>query len=720
MNHGFSFGEFELDVGRRLLLKRGEAVGLKPKAFDLLLTLVENRDQTLTKNELLDKVWEDQFVEENNLTVHIAALRKALGETKNENRFIVTVPGKGYRFVAPLNAPADREIVVESHKFERIIVEEEIEEHSGAEDRKLLLPKRYGRVLSFALVGVLLAAAVGVWSYTSRDRAGEEADPRPRDIQPQTIKTRIFPTAGGIPQRVAISPDGRSVAYVQRYKGQDAIWIGDLETNNSIQVTEASDRLHEYMTYGPDGKNIYFTGRDDRNRLWTLMRVSVFGGAVTELIRSVDSAVTFAPDGRHMAFVRHDGSVVTAEAETGASERVLTRIEKPRRLTGFVPSWSPDGSSIAVSTSDETGKGCEVVSVNVSDGSLSEIGHNVCRGGASLAWLPDASSLVLTSSPPDGSNVQIWLVSAANGERRPITSDTSNYQGYSLSVSAGNRVAALQARADPKIFLAETGDAANSRQVLEGSRSRSEGMLGVCFAPDGKIVYIARTGDSRAVWEMNPDGTDQRQLTPLDTGSLDQQVSVTSDNRYLVFESRRSGQDEVWRADRDGLRLVQLTSGGSNGSPAVTTDGKWVIYASRREGGTTLWRVPIEGGDAMRLTAEPGNFPAVSPDGKLLAYSAGQRISIMQVEGGPVISTLEAPSNAVLYNRLRWSPDGRAIVYKDLVQGLWRHELGKEKPAPVAGLEDLRIFHFAFAADGKLVYSGGVPMREIVILDAVQ
>ena len=72
VNNRFSFGEFELDADRRLLLKRGEAVNLNPKTFDLLLTLVQNHGNVLSKNELLDRVWENQFVEENNLTVHIA------------------------------------------------------------------------------------------------------------------------------------------------------------------------------------------------------------------------------------------------------------------------------------------------------------------------------------------------------------------------------------------------------------------------------------------------------------------------------------------------------------------------------------------------------------------------------------------------------------------------------------------------------------------------
>lgn len=96
----YSFGEFELDGSRHLLLKNGGPVSLNSKTLELLITLVENRGRVLSKNELLDIVWKDQFVEENNLSVHISALRKIFGETKDSNRYIVTIPGSGYKFVA--------------------------------------------------------------------------------------------------------------------------------------------------------------------------------------------------------------------------------------------------------------------------------------------------------------------------------------------------------------------------------------------------------------------------------------------------------------------------------------------------------------------------------------------------------------------------------------------------------------------------------------------
>ena len=100
--HLFSFGPFRIDAVKRLLLRDGKTVGLTPKAFDTLLVLVQNRERVLEKDELMDLLWPDSHVEEANLALNISVLRKALDERPSEHRYIVTIPGKGYRFVAPV------------------------------------------------------------------------------------------------------------------------------------------------------------------------------------------------------------------------------------------------------------------------------------------------------------------------------------------------------------------------------------------------------------------------------------------------------------------------------------------------------------------------------------------------------------------------------------------------------------------------------------------
>ncbi len=94
------FADFEIDRGRRHLLKDGRNLSLNAKAFDLLVFLTDNPGRIVSKDEILNSIWKDQFVEESNLSVQISAIRKVLGDSASDPRFLATIPGKGYQFVA--------------------------------------------------------------------------------------------------------------------------------------------------------------------------------------------------------------------------------------------------------------------------------------------------------------------------------------------------------------------------------------------------------------------------------------------------------------------------------------------------------------------------------------------------------------------------------------------------------------------------------------------
>ena len=100
VKHTYEFGPFRLDATERVLLRSGRLVPLTPKVFDLLLALVENAGRILGKEDLMNRVWADSFVEEGNLTVTISNLRRTLGGYRNGHSYIETVPRRGYRFVA--------------------------------------------------------------------------------------------------------------------------------------------------------------------------------------------------------------------------------------------------------------------------------------------------------------------------------------------------------------------------------------------------------------------------------------------------------------------------------------------------------------------------------------------------------------------------------------------------------------------------------------------
>src|SRR5256714_12782595 len=121
--HFYDFGAYRVDRSERLLLRGDEVVPLTPKAFEMLLVLLESSGHVLTKEELMKRVWPDTIVEEANLSHNIYKLREALGEGRNGEKFIETVPRRGYRFVAKVTQVEDHgaDLIVEEHSRARIV-----------------------------------------------------------------------------------------------------------------------------------------------------------------------------------------------------------------------------------------------------------------------------------------------------------------------------------------------------------------------------------------------------------------------------------------------------------------------------------------------------------------------------------------------------------------------------------------------------------------------
>ncbi|MGH9967743.1 MAG: winged helix-turn-helix domain-containing protein [Pyrinomonadaceae bacterium] len=125
----YEFGPFHLDPVKRLLSRDGESLPLTQKAFDTLLVLVQNSERVVDKDQLMRVVWPDTIVEENNLTQSISALRKALGESRKDHKYIVTIQGRGYRFVAGVREVYDEntDLILVGHTRASILIEEEAE-----------------------------------------------------------------------------------------------------------------------------------------------------------------------------------------------------------------------------------------------------------------------------------------------------------------------------------------------------------------------------------------------------------------------------------------------------------------------------------------------------------------------------------------------------------------------------------------------------------------
>src|SRR5271168_2337912 len=163
VKHLLEFGPFRVDPEQRLLLRDRQPIPLSPKAFDLLLALAQRGGQVVLKDDLMKMLWPDTFVEESNLGQHVFQIRKALGERAQDSAYIVTVPGRGYRFAQKVREVAQEEpenheqknkseeqIVVASRSLARVVIEEQ-----RKKDLRLWL----------AVGGVLAAVLVAVGVY---------------------------------------------------------------------------------------------------------------------------------------------------------------------------------------------------------------------------------------------------------------------------------------------------------------------------------------------------------------------------------------------------------------------------------------------------------------------------------------------------------------------------------------------------------------------------
>ncbi|HKP13910.1 MAG TPA: transcriptional regulator, partial [Blastocatellia bacterium] len=121
----YEFGPYRVDAADRLLLKEGKVVPLPPKVFDILLTFVERSGRVLDKDELMQEVWPDTFVEEGNLARNVSTLRRALGESEDGRQYIETIPRRGYRFVAKVKGLSDGTLIV--HERSSLTIEQEEE-----------------------------------------------------------------------------------------------------------------------------------------------------------------------------------------------------------------------------------------------------------------------------------------------------------------------------------------------------------------------------------------------------------------------------------------------------------------------------------------------------------------------------------------------------------------------------------------------------------------
>src|SRR5215471_4515451 len=238
----YRFEDFELDAHKRLLLRNGQPVALPSKALDLLLTLIESQGRALTKQEIMESLWSDQIVEDANLTVTMSHLRKALGEKASDHRFIVTIPGHGYRFVGELKPR--QALILEQLTVSEIVIDE-AEPDNPAAPAALAQTKSVGRsdsltqrtvaagvrkhsrlyLLIAPAILICLALAVGYFLLRSRKA----------DAPFQKIRLTRLTNSGRV-AAAAISLDHKLIAYVLGEADGNSLWVQQVGTASNIRI----------------------------------------------------------------------------------------------------------------------------------------------------------------------------------------------------------------------------------------------------------------------------------------------------------------------------------------------------------------------------------------------------------------------------------------------------------------------------------------------------
>lgn len=695
--HNFAFGEFILDVGEKVLFRDSKPVSLTPKAFQLLLVLVQNHGHLIEKSELLNQVWPGSFVEEGNLTFTIGMLRKALGDSSQAPHLIETVPRRGYRFICEVS---------EMIETPTAIVQTPLVRAPALRISKLVFVG-FCIVMVGALAGATWLARINLASVGN----GLTVLERP-------FHSEKFPSAGK-KVSAAISPDGRLTAYVDETDGKLSVWLRDLETLQNVLLIPPANELYFGVIFSHDGQTIYFVRKSrsstERNST-SIYRVSILGGVPEKVVTFAEGWISLSPDDRRISFVRcpygDDDYCSLLIADTdGQNERTLITLKRPFRISDN--QFSPDGTSIAVASgvSENGGKDFHLTLVDVQTGTQTAIPNADFFNINSLQWLPDGRSFLVAAMERLDGQSKLWQVSGSTGEVRDLTKDAASYMSISLNRDA-SRMISTQFSNNFQLYFSSH----DSTKILTGARE-------AVFASDGKLIYSTDAGD---IWTMNHDGSNQRQLT----SNVHKDFSPCSspDGRFIYFTSSRSGSNQVWRMNSDGSEQIAVTKTEGGYPVFVSPDGRWVFFESGLH--QTLWKVSTDTFEEVRIADEKVYRPAFSADGKYAAFfvrQAGKEertaIAVINVADQHTIKTIELADPQSTPIMISWSGGSRVFTYvtrNDQGNSLWSQDIENGPPGFISNLGDKNVESYALAADGSYVYTMGEWLHDAILIDGLK
>ena len=671
------------------MLTCGEkAVPLTPRAFDVLLLLVQNAGSLVEKDVLLQNVWNDACVEEGNLAKHVSLLRKALTSTSNGTIYIETVPKRGYRFVAAVSEVQNGQAVA-------TVLESRSEPRTDKAPDSLLR-RRSGEKRLLVAGALLIIAVAGMLNWLLW--------PSPA---PRALGTTQLTHSGRAWWAQKLLTDGVRLYFAERIGGREALAWVPIEGGDPVLIsTPFSNTV--LFDISPDHSTLLLgdlKGEEDA-ALWTM---PVTGGSPQSLGTLTTRDAAWMPDNQGILLVR-GRDIYMAHADGSGMRKTATIDGRPGHFR-----WSIDGRVLRF-----TVENTETSTISIWEASADgtnahpwsslqirpKFGFLV--GECCGVWTPNGKYFIYRSS--DGNTTGLWARRESAGLR-----DRFHSKPFLLHTFPGALAffAPLVAPDGKRIFFVAEEESrelvrydANSKRFvpyLSGIAARR-----VDFSPDGE--WVAYYTQDYRLWRSRVDGSDRMQLTfpPLSAAT----PRWSADGSNVAFRGDLpDGSSRIYLISRDGGSPEPITPAQFShaSDPCWMPDGNSLIFGEFEKEGFNddehiLRQLDMKTREVEDLAGSNGLAPqAVSPHGREVAAFMldGTRLLLFNPSSHRRTELAQGKSLYGVY----WSRDGHYIYFQDLGGGveqpIYRVRISDHKIESVAGLSKFsRTDAMAFSLAG--------------------
>jgi serine/threonine protein kinase/Tol biopolymer transport system component len=515
-------------------------------------------------------------------------------------------------------------------------------------------------------------------------------------------------TNNGHVSLAAISPDGKYLLDVHDENGLQSLWLRHIESASNTQVVTPAATRYSSLMFSPDASYIYFVRRDEaEHTISILYSAPVLGGTPKELVKDIDSPISFSPDAKKFVYLRerHDTpnfDLLMANVDGTPDHAVFTN--QTLLTDSAVPVWLPDGKTIVIPVSQPTATSLGgLATFDLATGKRADLALNSDRIYYEPAWLPGGNGFIVSAASREMGLLQrqLGFVSFPKGEWRALTTDTNTYLHPSVSAD-GKMVAATASKSIFSLGIAPTTKPDELKPVQLMSQLN---IWQWNWMPNGKLI-IPQGGDVKLV---DPAGSESVLLSDKQ-GAPNQ--SAPCGTKYIVFRKFSAAGSpalNLWRADTSGANPMQLTRGSNDQHPTCSPDGKWIYYVSIPEN-LALKRVSISGGTPETVNSEPSAGYDLSRDGKFVA-----QLDVRELDHKLVLNIYDIAGKKLTYHDIdmrasqpiSFSPDGKSIVYTVRENGadnLWEQGLsGGSAYKELTHFTSERIARFEFSGDGAQI-----------------